>query len=205
MKLSVIVVFDFMGVVFTQRSLTKRLYSMIPTPLCSLDELKKFYIKYSLSDIGGPEFWSKIVDGDYSELERKYLDSYTLDPDFNSTADYLLGGGFVLAVMSNHPSKWASYLIEKHSLNRIFKHIIISGDIGVRKPDLRMYAKFFSELGFRGNGREGVYLIDDRLENLESAANMGFKTIYYIKESETRKYTPDHTIRRLGDLKNIFC
>jgi len=58
-----------------------------------------------------------------------------------------------------------------------FKDIVVSGEIGIVKPDKKIYKYAIDR--FKIKQTETVVFIDDRLENIEAATALGIKGIHY--------------------------
>lgn len=71
-----------------------------------------------------------------------------------------------------------------------FEDIIISGEIGMIKPDRKIYA--YALQRFNLTSPESAVFIDDRLENIETAAEFGIKGIHYKNPKQLK-----------SDLKNL--
>lgn len=63
-----------------------------------------------------------------------------------------------------------------HTFNSIFKKQVLSFEIGLRKPEVKIYEHCQSIIGCK---KEDIYFIDDNKENIFSAQNFGFKTMLY--------------------------
>ena len=75
--------------------------------------------------------------------------------------------------LSNDIAQWSQKLRVRHGLCRYFDGFVISGEIGSRKPD----AAIFQELLRRARClAEDCVFVDDRVQNLEGARRLGFKT-----------------------------
>jgi len=84
------------------------------------------------------------------------------------------------ALVSNfdYPS-FVHRLLERHRLDRRFDHITVSGDIGVEKPDPRIFAPALKATGLEGS--EVIYLGDSR-EDIEGASKAGMKPVLIDRE-----------------------
>jgi epoxide hydrolase-like predicted phosphatase len=63
-------------------------------------------------------------------------------------------------------------IVEKKTVD----HIIISAEEGVAKPDERIYQILSEKIGYE---YEQILFIDDFLENIQAAENLGMHTIHY--------------------------
>ena len=61
-------------------------------------------------------------------------------------------------------------------LHAHFKGFVISGDVGVRKPDAAIYRELISQTGVPA---ENMVFVDDRPKNLDAAAELGFRTVQF--------------------------
>jgi len=84
------------------------------------------------------------------------------------------------AVASNHLS-FMNYWFDKTGLRSKFDYILISGDVGLEKPDRRFYEKLIEEMGERP---EDILFIDDRKENIDGASVVGLSTLLYNDRSK---------------------
>lgn len=64
-----------------------------------------------------------------------------------------------------------------------FRGIVISGKVGLVKPDERIFRLLLRVHGLRA--REAVF-IDDHLPNVDAAAQLGFQTIHFTGAAELR-------------------
>ncbi|MCI4364878.1 MAG: HAD family phosphatase [Thermoplasmata archaeon] len=84
------------------------------------------------------------------------------------------GGRYVMAALNNESDDLNRYRIETFDLRQIF-HVFLSSCItGRRKPDPEAYRY---ALQITQRDPEEALLLDDRLENLESAARLGLRTL----------------------------
>lgn len=167
-------------------------------PDISREQINELYIKASLGKISSQNFWYTLgLVNEYEQIERKYLDTcLTLDRDFISVADELIAE-YDLAILSNDVKKWGEYLREKYNLNRLFKEIVISGEVGYRKPDYSIYDILLLKLNVTP---QNCVFIDDRYKNLKAASERGFKTIRFCREPLEKDFEPDAEINSFTEL-----
>tara|TARA_R110000764_G_scaffold98049_2_gene182295 strand:- start:53813 stop:54421 length:609 start_codon:yes stop_codon:yes gene_type:complete len=89
----------------------------------------------------------------------------------------LHAGGVPLYALSNMPSDpWAAMVDHFKTLQR-FRHVVVSGDIRMVKPDPAIYRH---ALGAIGNpAPDTVLFIDDSLPNIAAADALGFHTHHF--------------------------
>ena len=180
------VIFDAMGVVYPVGDDTKDL--LIPfvqarNPLITSKEINLLYHEASLGHIQSTDFWSRCNISGISpeDLEYTYLSTY-LKPDeaFFPVAKTLKERGLHLVMLSNDVSEWSLFLRRKWGLDDIFDLSIISGDVGIRKPDAGIYRFALEKL--KCNPEECMF-IDDRVKNLIPAKELGIQVIHFDREN----------------------
>ena len=137
------VILDVMGVIFEVGDDTNDLlvpYIQKRNDMVSAEKINEMYLKASLGEISSFDFWNELgFDSEYPEIEREYLNTcLRIDPEFTGIAKKLTRI-YSLAILSNDVKEWSDYLRTKFDLNGLFKIIIISGEVGYRKPDKRIY------------------------------------------------------------------
>ena len=80
--------------------------------------------------------------------------------------------------MSNDVSEWSLYLRNKFGLDKFFDEIVISGDVGMKKPFSDIYEYILKQLN---QSAHECFFIDDRPGNLIPAAELGIKPILFNK------------------------
>jgi putative hydrolase of the HAD superfamily len=90
---------------------------------------------------------------------------------------------FNLATLINESSKWAGYKLDVPGFRKFFKINIISGDLGMKKPDLNFYRQALTIL--KAKPEECIF-IDDIKENINAAASLGFKTVLFTDSKQLK-------------------
>jgi HAD superfamily hydrolase (TIGR01509 family) len=73
------------------------------------------------------------------------------------------------------------YLPEVKPLLEPMKHVFLSFEMGMRKPDPAIYQQVLKETGWRA---EETLFIDDGLKNTEAARRLGFQTLHFRSEDD---------------------
>lgn len=172
-------IFDAMGVIFDVGDDTWDLlipYIKLHKPETEEQLILDFYIKASLGEITSKEFWQSLGFEDWQKTKKDYLDTcLTMNKDFVITAERL-SQNYNLAMLSNDISEWSAYLRKKFDIDRFFKVIVISGDVGCRKPDKSIYGILLQRINVPV---ERCIFFDDRVKNLISAKELGIKAILF--------------------------
>lgn len=198
------IIFDVMGVIFTEGDDTNNLlvpYIQQLDKRCSCTMINEAYKEASLGYISSYEFWKKLKiadDDEYRKIEREYLDNYlTIDDQFIEVSNRLKKM-YNLAILSNDVSEWGSYLREKFGLNNIVEFSVISGDVGYRKPSNEIYEIVLSKVDVSPGD---CIFVDDRDKNLLPAQNLGMKIAKFMRDNKTCKLSAAINVKSFGDLE----
>ncbi len=81
------------------------------------------------------------------------------------------------AVLSNADSGLARQLKETHGIDDLFDEVIVSADVGMAKPDPRIYALAARRLGL---APEECVFIDDLEPNVQAARDGGMAGVHFL-------------------------
>lgn len=138
------------------------------------EEIYDSWFRADVGEISSLKIWEAIgFEGDWEAVEKAYLDTIELNDGFMEFVT-AARNRYKLAVVSNDTSRWSRYLREKFDINKYFDVISISGDLGIRKPDERIFLLTAEKLGCSAD--DCIY-IDDRRKNLNAAARLGMRPI----------------------------
>ncbi len=195
------VIFDAMGVVYVEGNDTVNLtypYMLDRNPDLELQVLIDAYIEAAEGNISSEELWRRCGFTDnIRQLEEDYLDTMLeLDPDVVDVLEDL-SRHYRLAMLSNDIGSWSRHLRSHFGLDEYFEEAVISGDVGVRKPEERIYRIVLERLGLKP--QECVF-VDDRPGNLEPAAALGMRTVLYNRDGHDYDGEQIHSLAELPDL-----
>jgi len=199
------VIFDAMGVVYeVADDVSDLLVPFLRSKSNSmpLKKIYKSYIKASLGQLTSLEFWTALgYSREYPEIEKEFLDNwYIFDAEFLEVAKELKKK-YKLAMLSNDLKDWSNFLRKKFNINQIFDVVVISGDIGYRKPDKRIYELLLDKT--KSLAEECIF-IDDKLENLQAASELGIKTINFVRSKEKVPFCSEFEINRFKELIQVL-
>jgi HAD superfamily hydrolase (TIGR01509 family) len=125
-------------------------------------------------------------------LMQYVKDSLTPLPDSIALLDELAERGVPLYGLSNMSAPMFALLRSRHGHWDRFRGIVVSGEIGMVKPD----PEIFHHLAQRYDliPAETVF-IDDHLPNIESARRLGFRTIHFADADQCRVELETHLPR----------
>jgi HAD superfamily hydrolase (TIGR01549 family) len=133
------------------------------------------------------------------KLFRFYHDAqYTLS---------VLSQKYKLGIIANQ-SKDILQLLDKFNFNGFFKVIVISSEVNINKPDLRIFQLAMDRAT---NNSKDYVMIGDRLDTDISPANkLGMKTIRYtnslfgLQEPIDESETATHVVSRLSEIPDVL-
>ena len=102
-----------------------------------------------------------------------------LEEDMWSAVETIKSAGFKTALLSN---SWGTSLYPRTRLAGIFDSLVISGEVGMRKPDPRIYALALEQIEVEA--QRSVF-VDDHPGHLAAATALGMATILHRSPEET--------------------
>lgn len=188
-----VVVFDFGGVLidWDPRHLYRRLFD-------DADEMETFLEEVELAewnaqqDAGRP--WAEAVEqlaAQHPE-RRELIEAFhrrwpeTLAGEIPGTVEVLAelrDAGVRLLALSNWSAETFPVALDRFEFLGWFEGIVISGEVGVTKPDARIFEHLLDRFGIRA--ADAVF-IDDAAANVEAAGRLGFHAIRFTGSSELR-------------------
>jgi HAD superfamily hydrolase (TIGR01509 family) len=172
-----IVVLDAMGVMYSVGDdVTDLLCPFIAEKggTSDIDKINSLYNTASLGNITAKEFWQSV--GLAPDLEDEYLQRHKLTDGLIEFLEAINSMGGQVWCLSNDLAEWAKKLRDRFKIERYFRGFIISGDVGLRKPDPAIFELLLRRL--EANAGPAVF-VDDNPKNLDVAASLGFKTILF--------------------------
>jgi FMN phosphatase YigB (HAD superfamily) len=99
--------------------------------------------------------------------------------------------------------------IEKLGISEYFKHIVVSHEVGLHKPDPELHRYALKSAGLRP---EECLMIGDRIDwDLAPAASVGMSTMLFARKNmylglrEEMGFEPDWVVRDYGELMEILA
>lgn len=109
-----------------------------------------------------------------------------------------LSNNHKIGVMTNGDSKVQMAKVKKHGILDFVDEVIISNDVGVRKPDKEIFKLAKEKL----NADDYIYIGDTFDEDIKPASNSDFKTIYISGEDSADLQS--HNPESFAQLMNMF-
>jgi len=202
---STTVVFDLGGVLieWDPRHLYRKLFD-VP------DEMESFLAEVTTAewnaqqDAGRP--WAEAVETLIAEHPERHelIEAFhvrwpeMLAGEIPGTADVLSelrDTGIRLVALSNWSAEMFPVARERFDFLSWFEGIVISGEVGVNKPDPRIFAYLVERFGIEP---AATLFIDDSPANIDAARALGFRAIQFTDAAELRR-----ELVRLGLLPDV--
>lgn len=173
-------IFDFFGVISTEVS--PRWFSKRYTE----DEAKRLKEDYmSMADLGRVtedelfDYLSNLSGEPADDIYREFMSYVNVNSEI---VDLIirLKKKYKIVLLSNALASWLHKILENNDLYRLFDHMVISGEEGIRKPSEQIYRLALSRAGI--DARDAVF-IDDNEKNTLAAESVGIHGIVY-KDNE---------------------
>ena len=194
-----LIAFDLNGVLTTNGHVIREILSKMVDKEYAF--VKQRYILFSRGIISREVFWESLdVSDEMDRVENNFLSR--LSKSVSSDFFIKLKESYKIAVVSNFPRIWFDKLLHNFEFDGIFDFEVVSGDVGVRKPDPFVYLllKHKSNIDFRE-----MLFVDDKKKNLKPPKLFGMKTVWLKREEDSEEFEPDFTISSLNELKDILA
>lgn len=148
---------------------------------------EKWNIDYLLGKISGPEFWKNFsemlgIECNFKKLNMIFLKSPKVNKNVLSLIKKLRRN-YKTGLLSDSYREMAGYIVKKYRLGELFDAMVFSNDVGIKKPDKRIFD--FALKRLHVDAGECIF-IDDIKINTDSAKKYGFRSIRF-KGSENLK------------------
>jgi HAD superfamily hydrolase (TIGR01509 family) len=172
-----ILVLDAMGVIYSVGNDDRDLLCPFVEEKGGTKDVSKIEMLYrstSLGNMSSAQLWEAV--GLDPGLEDEYLQRYELTDGLIDFLEAVNSQGYEVWCLSNDISEWSKKLRARFGLDKYIRGFVISGDVGVRKPEQAICNHLIGQLTA---GPRDAVLVDDQLRNLDVAAALGFNTILF--------------------------
>jgi HAD superfamily hydrolase (TIGR01509 family) len=172
-----VLVLDAMGVIYSVGNDDRDLLCPFVAEKGGTKDVSKIEMLYnstSLGNMSSAQFWKAV--GLDSGLEDEYLQQYELTDGLTDFLAAVNSQGYEVWCLSNDISEWSRKLRARFGLDKYIRSFVISGDVGVRKPEQAIFDYLIGQLTV--SPRDAVF-VDDQRRNLDVAAALGFSTILF--------------------------
>lgn len=179
------VIFDLAGVVLfpIRGTFNSLLAERLGVPLEGVERvmLDRTNDLWDINEISDDEFYDHLLTElnlslDNKTILRKFvIDDFFIDQEM-LTLIRELRRTYTTALLTNFPLHVHDFMRRSWHVDGAFDHIIVSADVGLIKPDPRIFQLTLDRVGCEAN--EAVFM-DDRRNNVDAATAMGMKGIYF--------------------------
>jgi putative hydrolase of the HAD superfamily len=161
------------------------------------DEIAARARQLSLGRIEPSAFWQLVqVPGDPNALDDEYLAKHALKPGVVKFLRSLRDREVRVACFTNDSAAWARKLRQRHSLDTLVDPWVVSGAVGVRKPDRPIFEVLRR---LTGQPPANILIVDDQLEILDAARALGYRTAWFAPDAAAED-ARGHSILRSFDV-----
>lgn len=138
-------------------------------------------------EIPGAEFWRDLkeraaselgVDVDFNDMARTFLRGYRTRPRMIELVRSLRGR-IKTGLLTNNVKEFGGFWRSMVPVEEIFDEIIDSSEVGLRKPDPRVYELALDRLGAKP---QEAFFVDDFEANVAAAEDLGITGIVFTDE-----------------------
>jgi HAD superfamily hydrolase (TIGR01509 family) len=163
------------------------------------------YLQASLGQISADELWRQLLLGDdtrslsAARMEARFLAAIHLrEPDITQTLA-ALQARYRLGLLSNHVGRWARSLLDRFDLLPFFPTVVISSEVGARKPDPVPYQQVCHLMHIAP--QQAAYVADEE-EDLVGCQAVGMVPIFIAGQDALSRV--GRVIERLSDLVGLY-
>lgn len=112
---------------------------------------------------------------------------------------------YLLAALSDAQSAWARPELRTVGLESYFTPIVVSGDLGYRKPDPRIFGLALARMHLRPE--EAVFVGNDMFRDIYGARQVGLRTVFFATNQGQQRMDgveAHYNIYRFGELRNAL-
>jgi putative hydrolase of the HAD superfamily len=171
------VALDAMGVIYEQQGVSGLLAAFAGRLGVPLDPAmaKDLYRSASLGKMSSAELWEALgIPG--PERDAEFLAGRLLMPGVRDFLAPMEREGIRVGCITNDVAEWSLSQRRRYGLQDRIAPWVVSGEVGVRKPAAEIYERFLAETGCDPGD---CLFVDDTVENLDAAANLGFHTLRF--------------------------
>ena len=139
------------------------------------------YRQASLGHMTSAEFWAAC--GVYGD-DEVYCSRHRLMPGMRDLLEDLGERGLSIACLTNDLSSWSRILRQRFGLHTLVETWVVSGDIGIRKPDPEAFRELSRATGVP---LDDMVFFDDREANVCAAQALGIDAKLFISISQVRE------------------
>jgi putative hydrolase of the HAD superfamily len=178
-----VIAIDYGGVLGTEADAWDTTFKeVMSTSQLTLDEMNRIWekhwpkLKIGVGTI--MDYWNdaaKKSAQDPEKLREIYNNSITIDQEMFKLVKSLKIKNRLI-ILSNDTTDWMNAKKKRFDLEDIFEKIYSSGDIGLAKPDSKIFEYVLNDLNIKP---EELLFVDNQQNNIDAARKIGIKTLLF--------------------------
>ncbi len=181
------IIFDYGGVIGSDAH--NILFDACVNHGMNIDEAKKIWAKHWLSmEIGkqdAKDIWKSISEKiELGNIIEEYESSISYNPKVIEVCKELKKKGYKMGVLANECKAWFKIKVQKAGLQEIFDVLVVSADIGIKKPKKEAFLRTLNSLNAKPTE---TLFVDNQIENIEAAKELCMQTIHYINPEQLKQ------------------
>lgn len=176
------VIFDFFGV-FCAPIATNWFKKTVPGYEANLASFQALCTESDLGKLSRADFntkASKLTGIPVGEVERGIEAETVIDTTLVAYIEELKTRGYRVVCLSNGSHEFTLKIIDDYGLRELFEEIILSSDLGIVKPDPKIYIYTLEKLKLSASE---VIFVDDRKANVDAAEACGIHSLLFTTTS----------------------
>ncbi|WP_117234201.1 pyrimidine 5'-nucleotidase [Vibrio maerlii] len=176
---------------------------------------KPLWVDYQNGDITADELkhtrfitWADKLETTTSDLNSSFLEAMadicTLLPGAQALIE-ALSEKANLGIITNGFTELQAIRLERTGMSQYFKHVVISEEVGVAKPDQGIFAHAFERIGQPCKSK--VLMVgDNQHSDILGGINFGIETCWLNRfdEPKSMEIEPHHQVKSLDELHSIL-
>ena len=165
----------------TWKIVAQKIFDEYSAGLHTFDEQRHLRVK-KMFELNGTELDDKGVEERFQLYWSNYENGVSLFPDARPILENLKSRKIPMGLISNGDTSNQRWKLDKENLNQYFDPVIISGEVGVSKPDLRIFEIALEKAGAKKE--TSWYIGDSPVHDIEPALKFGLNVIYLNRKLE---------------------
>lgn len=176
------VIFDCFGVlVMTRRGVLLNDYPQLKESYKSIESRVNLG---ELSHQGFNELISELTGSSVVEIEKRYWATNRINKSLiDWISDLQSSGQFKIGLLSNVNRDLMNEYLALFKKEKLFDDIVLSSDVGLAKPDPKIFELAVKRLGLKA---DECVMVDDRSVNIESAKSIGIHGIIFLSNDQVK-------------------
>jgi putative hydrolase of the HAD superfamily len=180
---------DFYGVIQSDNLLiwVDKLESQFPKLRAQADDICR---RLDLDEITLDQYYQELAQAAHMPVEKAHQEmanEVAINTPLLELVDQLRATGLNVSVLSNDGSSLRGYM-EDLGIARHFDTVFVSGELGMMKPDQRIYVHAARQLGVEP---KEILFIDDKQSNVDGALRAGMQAAVYQSVTQVRNLLTD--------------